>query len=196
MKLSKKEFDAMQMGWRKWYIEKAELKTFKRFGLVLRDADILEVGCGNGYAASLITAENPHSYTGLDVMPEQLEIARARGLQNAVFIEGSADDLSRFPAQSFDAILDFCILHHVEGWRTFFDESRRVLKDGGSIYAADLSKRCIHMVDALLHWDHAEEALFTLQEFESEANRRGFATVKKTSDLGLEGYFRFRKMRE
>ena len=196
MKLSKKEFDAMQMGWRKWYIEKAELKTFKKFGLVLRDADILEVGCGNGYAASLITAENPHSYTGLDVMPEQLEIARERGLQNAVFIEGSADDLSRFPAQSFDAILDFCILHHVEGWRTFFDESRRVLKDGGSIYAADLSKRCIHMVDALLHWDHAEEALFTLQEFESEANRRGFATVKKTSDLGLEGYFRFRKMRE
>ena len=196
MKLSKKEFDAMQMGWRKWYIEKAELKTFKKFGLVLRDADILEVGCGNGYAASLITAENPHSYTGLDVMPEQLEIARERGLQNAVFIEGSADDLSRFPAQSFDAILDFCILHHVEGWRTFFDESRRVLKDGGSIYAADLSKRCIHMVDALLHWDHAEEALFTLQEFESEANRRGFATVKKTSDLGLEGYFRFRKARE
>ena len=196
MKLSKKEFDAMQMGWRKWYIEKAELKTFKRFGLVLRDADILEVGRGNGYAASLITAENPHSYTGLDVMPEQLEIARARGLQNAVFIEGSADDLSRFPAQSFDAILDFCILHHVEGWRTFFDEARRVLKDGGSIYAADLSKRCIHMVDALLHWDHAEEALFTLQEFESEANRRGFATVKKTSDLGLEGYFRFRKTRK
>ena len=196
MKLSKKEFDAMQMGWRKWYIEKAELKTFKKFGLVLRDADILEVGCGNGYAALLITAENPHSYTGLDVMPEQLEIARERGLKNAVFIEGSADDLSRFPAQSFDAILDFCILHHVEGWRTFFDESRRVLKDGGSIYAADLSKRCIHMVDALLHWDHAEEALFTLQEFESEANRRGFATVKKTSDLGLEGYFRFRKMRE
>ena len=196
MKLSKKEFDAMQMGWSKWYIEKAELKTFKKFGLVLGDADILEVGCGNGYAASLITAENPHSYTGLDVMPEQLEIARERGLQNAVFIEGSADDLSRFPAQSFDAILDFCILHHVEGWRTFFDESRRVLKDGGSIYAADLSKRCIHMVDALLHWDHAEEALFTLQEFESEANRRGFATVKKTSDLGLEGYFRFRKARE
>ena len=35
-----------------------------------------------------------------------------------------------------------------------------------------------------------------LQEFESEANRRGFATVKKTSDLGLEGYFRFRKVRK
>ena len=33
MKLSVREFDAMQMGWRKWYIEKVELKTFKKFGL-------------------------------------------------------------------------------------------------------------------------------------------------------------------
>ncbi len=193
MKLSAKEFDAMQMKWRKWYIEKVELKTFEKFGLELRSADILEVGCGNGYAASLITAQGVNIYTGLDIMPEQLEIARKRNLPNACFVLGSADDLSRFPAESFDAILDFCILHHVEGWRTFFDESRRVLKDGGSIYAADLSKTCIHIVDALLHWDHAEEALFTLREFEEEANKRGFETVHKANDLGLEGYFRFRK---
>ncbi|MBQ3879485.1 MAG: class I SAM-dependent methyltransferase [Oscillospiraceae bacterium] len=193
MKLSVKEFDAMQMGWRKWYIEKMELKTFEKFGLILRDADILEVGCGNGYAASLITARGVRSYTGLDIMPEQLEIARNRKLPKASFILGSADDLSRFPDKRFDAILDFCILHHVEGWRRFFDESRRVLKNGGSIYAADLSKTCIHMVDALLHWDHAEEALFTLKEFEEEANKRGFVTAGKANDLGLEGYFRFRK---
>ncbi len=193
MKLSAKEFDAMQMKWRKWYIEKVELRTFQKFGSDLRDEDVLEVGCGNGYAASLITARGVNSYTGLDIMPEQLEIARKRNLPNACFVLGSADDLSAFQDKSFDAILDFCILHHVEGWRTFFDESRRVLKDGGSIYAADLSKTCIHIVDALLHWDHAEEALFTLKEFEKEANKRGFETVKKTNDLGLEGYFRFRK---
>jgi len=193
MKLSAKEFDAMQMGWRKWYIEKVELKTFEKFGLELRGADILEVGCGNGYAASRITACGVRSYTGLDIMPEQLEIARKRNLPNACFVLGSADDLSAFPDKSFDAILDFCILHHVEGCRTFFDESRRVLKDGGSIYVADLSKTCIHIVDALLHWGHAEEALFSLKEFEQEANKRGFTTVHKANDLGLEGYFRFRK---
>ena len=193
MKLSTKEFDAMQMGWRRWYIEKVELKTFEKFGLDLRGADILEVGCGNGYAASLITTGGAKSYTGLDIMPEQLAIARDRRLLRASFVQGSADDLSPFADKSFDAILDFCILHHVEGWRSFFDESRRVLRDGGSIYVADLSKTCIHIVDALLHWDHAEEALFTLKEFEEEANRRGFETVQKANDLGLEGYFRFRK---
>ncbi len=191
MKLSVKEFDAMQMGWRKWYIEKVELKTFRKFGLEIEGKDILEVGCGNGYAASLIAAAHPNSYTGLDIMPEQLAIARERRLKNASFSEGSADDLSAFAGGSFDAILDFCILHHVEGWRTFFDECRRVLKPGGSVYAADLSKRCIHICDALLHWDHNEDALFTFGEFEEEANLRGFATAKKAIDLGLEGYFRF-----
>ncbi|MBQ8995341.1 MAG: class I SAM-dependent methyltransferase, partial [Oscillospiraceae bacterium] len=188
------EFEAMQMGWRKWYIEKIELSTFRKFGLEIRGKDILEVGCGSGYAASLITAEDPNSYVGLDIMPEQLEWARRRHLPNAVLVEGSADDLSAFPEGSFDAVLDFCILHHVEGWRTFFDECHRALKEDGSIFVADLSKRCIHMVDAVLHWGHAEEALFTLKEFESEANQRGFRTVRKASDLGLEGYFRFQKV--
>ena len=50
-----REFEAMQMGWRKWYIRKVELATFKKFGLWIKDRDVLEVGCGSGYAASLIT---------------------------------------------------------------------------------------------------------------------------------------------
>ncbi len=126
-------------------------------------------------------------------MPEQLALAREKNLPNARFVEGSADDLGAFPDGSFDAVLDFCILHHVEGWRTFFDECRRVLKDGGSIFIADLSRKCVHAVDALLHWDHAEEALFSFEELEREAVGRGFRTVKKAIDLGMEGYFRFRK---
>lgn len=69
----------------------------------------------------------------------------------------------------------------------------RLSKDGGSIYVADLSERCVHIVDSLLHWGHDERALFTLKEFEAEANRRGFKTIHKTNDLGLEGYFRFQK---
>ena len=150
MKLCPKEFEAMQSGWRRWYIRKIELATFKKFGLQIKDQDFLEVGCGSGYAASLITAEAPRSYTGLDIMPEQLALARERKLPKARFVEGSADDLSVFPDGSFDVVLDFCILHHVEGWRSFFDECRRVLKDGGCIYIADLSRRCIHAIDALL----------------------------------------------
>ena len=36
MKLCPKEFEAMQSGWRKWYIREIELKTFKKFGLWIK----------------------------------------------------------------------------------------------------------------------------------------------------------------
>ncbi len=193
MKLNRKEFNAMQSGWRKWYVRKIELPEFKKCGLVIKDRDILEIGCGNGYAASLIAKENPKSYTGIDVMEEQLILAREKYVPGGRFLQASADDLSVFEDQSFDAILDFCILHHVEGWRAFFDEAHRVLKDDGSIYIADLNRRCIHIVDSLLHWGHNEEALFSFEELEAEAHQRGFETVHKAIDLDLEGYFRFRK---
>ncbi len=33
----------------------------------------------------------------------------------------------------------------------------------------------------------------SVKEFEAEANQRGFRTVRKANDLGLEGCFRFQK---
>ena len=140
MKLSTKEFDAMQMGWRKWYIEKMELKTFKKFGLSIKGLDILEVGCGSGYAASLLTAEQPNSYTGLDIMPEQLEIARGRNLPGACFVEGSADDLSRFPDGSFDAVFSNYVYHNIPSRdrQAILLETLRVLKKGGTFAIHDL----------------------------------------------------------
>ena len=48
--------------------------------LFIKGADILALGCGNGYAASLIDAQVPRSHADPDVMPEQPEIARRRGL--------------------------------------------------------------------------------------------------------------------
>ena len=46
-------------------------------------------------------------------------------------------------------------------------------------YIADLSKRCIHIVDALLHWDHNAVALFTFREFEKEAAERGLCMYEE-----------------
>jgi HAE1 family hydrophobic/amphiphilic exporter-1 len=39
----------------------------------------------------------------------------------------------------------------------------------------------------------AENVSMLTLEFEEAANQRGFRTVRKASDLGLEGYFRFQK---
>ncbi len=72
MKLSLKEYDAMQSDWRKWINEHMEIGGFKTWGMDFTGKDILEVGCGSGYSASLIVKDHPKSYTGMDIMPEQL----------------------------------------------------------------------------------------------------------------------------
>ena len=70
MKLSLREYDAMQSGWRKWINEHMEIGGFKAWGMDFTGKDILEVGCGSGYSASLIVKDHPKSYTGMDIMPE------------------------------------------------------------------------------------------------------------------------------
>ncbi len=62
MKLSLKEYDAMQSGWRKWINKHMEIGGFKAWGMDFTGKDILEVGCGSGYSASLITKDHPKSY--------------------------------------------------------------------------------------------------------------------------------------
>ena len=193
MKLSAKEYDAMQSNWRKWVNEHMEIKGFKDWGMDFKGKDILEVGCGSGYSASLIMKDDPKSYTGIDIMPEQLEKAKALGLACANFVQGDVADLSRFEDASFDMIVDFMILHHVEGWRSFLDEAFRVLRPGGEMYINDLTKKGVHLTDALFHWGHAEEPLFTMKEFEEQANKSGFMTVKRCNYAGLDCCFKFQK---
>ena len=193
MKLSLKEYDAMQSGWRKWINEHMEISGFKAWGMDFAGKDILEVGCGSGYSASLIVKDHPKSYTGMDIMPEQLEKAEALGLPGARFVQGDAADLSRFEDGSFDMIVDFMILHHVEGWRRFLDEAFRVLRPGGEMYINDLTRKGVHLTDFFFRWDHAEEPLFTMKEFEQQALKSGFATVKRCNYAGLDFCFKFQK---
>ena len=193
MDLSVQEFEAMQSKSHLWFNEHCELAGFKNWGLKIPGSDILEVGCGWGYCASLIMREGPKSYVGLDVMPEQLEIAKKRGLENAIFEQGDAADLSRFAAGSFDYILDFCILHHVEGWRSFLDEACRVLKPGGSVFIHDLTKKGVHMVDFFSKYGHSEAPLFTLKEFEEQAKKSGLVIAKRWNWVWLDGVYRLDK---
>ncbi len=193
MKLSMKEYDAMQSGWRKWINKNWEIRGFKDWGMDFKDKDILEVGCGSGYSASLICKDNPRSYTGIDIMPEQLKLAEALCLPDAVFYQGDAADLSMFKDDSFDMIVDFMILHHVEGWRRFLDEAYRVLRYGGEMYINDLTRKGVHLTDFLFHWDHAEEPLFSMKEFEEQANKSGFITAYRYDYAGLDCCFKFVK---
>ena len=44
-----------------------------------------------------------------------------------------------FPTESFNAIFDFGIIHHIPNWKNGIEELKRVLKDGGELIPEELS---------------------------------------------------------
>ncbi len=108
--------------------------------LDLKEAEILELGCGAGELARAVAAAHPRaSLTALEVdgVQHTANLAGAQ-LPNLVFAEGSAE---RIPLgdESFDVVLVIKALHHVPADRLdkALSEIRRVLKPGGQAYIAE-----------------------------------------------------------
>ena len=99
--------------------------------------DVLDVGCGTGPVITLLHDKYPEKhYVGLDLTPAMIEVAQAKGLSNAEFVVGDAENLP-FDDQSFDAVLCSNSFHHYPNPGAFLCEARRVLRPGGKLILRD-----------------------------------------------------------
>ncbi len=153
MKLSTPEFRAMQSLPRKLGQRFFEMTMFRHMGLDLQNKDVLEIGCGSGYGAYLLNQLRPKSYIGLDVMTEQVELARKKYPQFKFLIQ-DAEDLSQFENESKDLVIIFGVLHHIPNWRKAIDEITRVLKPNGSLFLEEPRGVDIKVFDAFFRWGH------------------------------------------
>jgi ubiquinone/menaquinone biosynthesis C-methylase UbiE len=101
--------------------------------------DFLEIGCGNGLVAKHIAKKYGASVVGIDVDPEQIELAGEdiEGSQNIRFLEADVTDLP-FEDDSFDVVLSLGVLHHIDDWLGALGEIKRVLRAKGYFLYADL----------------------------------------------------------
>ena len=153
MKLSDVEFRAMNTWWRKWGHRHVELPLFRKLGLNVKDKEILEIGCGNGYGGFLLNQLGLKSYIGLDVMEEQISIAQKNYPQYQYIVQ-DATDLSQFADASKDVIIIFGVLHHIPEWRKVIDEITRVLKRNGSLFLEEPRGVDIKFFDFFFRWGH------------------------------------------
>ena len=181
MKLSDVEFRAMNAGWRKLGHKYFELPLFQHLGLDVKDKDVLEIGCGNGYGGHLLNQLHPKSYTGLDVMEEQIEIAR-KNYPQYKFIVQDATDLSQFQNASKDVIIIFGVLHHIPEWRKTLDEIARVLKPNGQIFLEEPRGVDIKFFDFFFRWGHPDSD-FGLKQMEEYLKSRGFKFQKQWTPI-------------
>ncbi|HEX78836.1 MAG TPA: class I SAM-dependent methyltransferase [Dehalococcoidia bacterium] len=103
------------------------------------ETDFLEIGCGNGEVAKYITRTYRGSVTGIDIDPEQVEIARDKDgdIPNLKYLEADSINLP-FENGSFDVVLSFGVLHHIEDWQQALKEIIRVLRHGGYFVCGDI----------------------------------------------------------
>lgn len=93
---------------------------------------VLDCACGEGYGADLL-ARRARSVTGLDRSAEAIGHARRRyagGRDNLTFTEGDCAALP-FADASFDLVVSFETLEHIDAQAAMLDEFHRVLDPGG-----------------------------------------------------------------
>ncbi|MFQ5594798.1 MAG: methyltransferase domain-containing protein [Anaerolineae bacterium] len=125
---------------------------------------VLDCGGGPGrYAIELARAG--YTVTLFDLSSENLQLAETKAAEAGVTLagygQGTATDLARFPDASFDAVLLMGPLYHLlqaENRRQALAEAYRVLKPGGLLFAAFISRY------AGLRYAAAHEPTFPLEQ--------------------------------
>lgn len=120
-----------------WY------EHFHRYALATRVCGgkrVLDAACGEGYGSALL-ASHAASVTGVDIESTVIEHAseRYQGRQNLEFLSASVTDLP-FADNSFDAIVSFETLEHLEEQSQMLGEFRRVLRDEGFLLISSPDK--------------------------------------------------------
>ncbi|OYW11315.1 MAG: hypothetical protein B7X34_03330, partial [Acidobacteriia bacterium 12-62-4] len=143
---------------------------------------VLDVGCGTGYGTKEL-ALTAREATGVDVSSEAIEYARENYAKDNLRYElGSATELP-FADASFDLVVAFEVIEHLEEWQKLLTEARRVLAPGGQLVVSTPNK---------LYYAESREQSgpnpFHTHEFEIEEFRAALAAVFPHVSMFLENH--------
>jgi len=147
-----------------------------------RGKRVLDAGCGAGYGAAEL-AHTAASVTGMDVAQEAVEFARANyRLPNLGFERGSCTALPH-PDASFDLVVAFEVIEHLEQWKEFLLEVRRVMAPGAQFIVSTPNK-------SYYTESRGEEGAnpFHVHEFEFEEFRRELKSIFPHVSMFLENH--------
>lgn len=103
--------------------------------------DLLDCGCGTAPMLTLLSEKYPEKhYTGIDLTPKMIEVAKAKNLPNVELVVGDCEHLP-FHENSFDAVICSMSFHHYPNVQDFFNSVHLVLRPGGRLILRDMSMK-------------------------------------------------------
>ncbi|MBC7926753.1 MAG: methyltransferase domain-containing protein [Bryobacteraceae bacterium] len=134
---------------------------------------VLDAGCGAGYGSALLAQSGAASVVGLDIAPEALSLARQSNsvVPRLAWICGSCPGLP-FPPNSFDLVVAFEVIEHLEEWPRFLDEVVRVLRKDGLFVVSTPNKSFYTESRRDIGSNPFHYHEFELEEFQEELSQR------------------------
>ncbi len=93
---------------------------------------VLDAGCGTAYGSAILAEAGAREVVGVDVAAEVLDSVRARLPSTVTLEQGDVRELP-FPDGSFDLVVCFEVIEHVDEPDRALDEFRRVLGPDGML---------------------------------------------------------------
>ena len=101
--------------------------------------DLLDCGCGTAPMLTLLHKKYPEKhYTGIDLTPKMIEVAKTKKMKGVELIVGDCENLP-FDENSFDAVICCQSFHHYPNVQDFFNSVYRVLRPGGRLILRDMT---------------------------------------------------------
>jgi ubiquinone/menaquinone biosynthesis C-methylase UbiE len=169
-----------------------EARRLLRMGGPVRGGRALEIGCGRGVGAGIVLDQfGAGSVEAFDLDQRMVRLARkrlARRGRRACVWTGDASAIPA-PDETYDAVFDFGIVHHIPQWRDALAEVWRVLKPGGRFYAEEVLHDFLdHPITRRL-FHHPQHDRFDWQGFLAGLEQVGFRPVASRESWGSMAWF-------
>jgi 2-polyprenyl-6-hydroxyphenyl methylase/3-demethylubiquinone-9 3-methyltransferase len=110
--------------------------------IALRDASVLDVGCGAGLLSEALAREGAR-VTATDLAPELIKVAKLHKLESQISVDyrlQSVESLAAEQPGSFDAITCMEMLEHVPDPSAIVAACATLLKPGGRLFLSTLNR--------------------------------------------------------
>ena len=154
---------------------------------------VLDVGAGTGIYSFALAAQG-HRVDALELADANVEVFRSKQPEGSGILlqQGNALDLSRYESGSFDAVLCMGPLYHLpqrEDALRCLAEARRVLKDGGLLFAAFIQSDMVILTELCRDSSFLLQGAYNKETFAVENMPFVFHTLAQSRALLREADF-------